>query len=523
MPSAEDLKSVERLLENLPPDKLQKLVKLPGMAGKLEGKWVPNPGPQTRAFHCEADELFYGGAAGGGKTELLLGLAVMSHKDSLILRRTNKEASRFIKRFSEIIGHKDGWNAQQSTFTLPDKHIEFGGCQLEEDKQKFKGDPHDLVAFDEIADFTETQYRFLIGWNRSAVKGQRCRVVVAGNPPTTPEGYWVERYWGAWLDEHHPNPAKEGELRWYTTIGGHDEEVDGPGPHMIDDMEVMAKSRTFIQAFFTDNPDLSDAGYGARLAAMPEEGGLRDAYFKGKFGIAVSDDEKQVIPTEWIRQAQERWLSEGYKGLSMTAIGIDPSGGGKDETVAAARYGTWYAPMITAKGEETVDGSAMAGMILHHRRDGCPIVIDVGGGYAGGMIVRFNDNGIAYHKFDATKSSMATAQGSGLKFANKRSEVWWKFREALDPDQEGGCPIALPPDSELRADLASVRLGELGPRGIILESKDKIRARIGRSPDKGDAVVICWSEGNKAAERRLSSLGRAPKVILGYSKLKRGR
>jgi hypothetical protein len=31
---------------------------------------LPNPGPQTRAFLCEADELFYGGEAGGGKTDL---------------------------------------------------------------------------------------------------------------------------------------------------------------------------------------------------------------------------------------------------------------------------------------------------------------------------------------------------------------------------------------------------------------------------------------------------------------------
>jgi hypothetical protein len=35
--------------------------------------WVPNPGPQTQAFLCEADELFYGGEAGGGKTDLGIG------------------------------------------------------------------------------------------------------------------------------------------------------------------------------------------------------------------------------------------------------------------------------------------------------------------------------------------------------------------------------------------------------------------------------------------------------------------
>src|SRR6476661_8501015 len=50
-------------------------------------------------------------------------------------------------------------------------------------------------------------------------------------------------------------------------------------------------------------------------------------------------------------------------------------------------------------------------------------------------------------------------------FANKRAEVWWKFREALDPDQPDGSAIALPPDPELRADLCSPtwKLGADGP------------------------------------------------------------
>ena len=49
--------------------------------------WVPNPGPQAQAFLCEADELFYGGEAGGGKTDLGIGLALSAHKRSLLLRR----------------------------------------------------------------------------------------------------------------------------------------------------------------------------------------------------------------------------------------------------------------------------------------------------------------------------------------------------------------------------------------------------------------------------------------------------
>lgn len=46
--------------------------------------WVPNPGPQTDAYICEADELFYGGQAGGGKTDLGLGLALTAHQRGLI-------------------------------------------------------------------------------------------------------------------------------------------------------------------------------------------------------------------------------------------------------------------------------------------------------------------------------------------------------------------------------------------------------------------------------------------------------
>ena len=71
------------------------------------------------------------------------------------------------------------------------------------------------------------------------------------------------KYWGAWLDPTHPHPAKDGELRWYTTIGGADREVDGPGPHLVDGAWVRARSRSFIRSRLADNPDLADNDYDA--------------------------------------------------------------------------------------------------------------------------------------------------------------------------------------------------------------------------------------------------------------------
>src|SRR5579871_6161671 len=54
---------------------------------KRRRAWRPLIGPQTLAYNSEADVLFYGGQAGGGKTDLLLGVAHTSHHRSIIFRR----------------------------------------------------------------------------------------------------------------------------------------------------------------------------------------------------------------------------------------------------------------------------------------------------------------------------------------------------------------------------------------------------------------------------------------------------
>jgi len=130
-------------------------------------------------------------------------------------------------------------------------------------------------------------------------------------------------------------------------------------------------------------------------------------------------------------------------------------------------------------------------------------------GYGGGVTIRLKDNGIEPVSFVASWESIEKKDGQ-LAVANKRAEVWWKFREALDPDQPDGSAIALPPDPELRANLCAPPW-KLGARGILLESKDgssgfgNLRQRLGRSPGKGDAVVMAWSEGNAAAVSRNNS------------------
>jgi hypothetical protein len=203
-------------------------------------------------------------------------------------------------------------------------------------------------------------------------------------------------------------------------------------------------------------------------------------------------------------------------------MAFDPAGGGRDSAELACRYGGWYAELVSTQGEETADGSKAAATIVMHRRDGAPIVVDVGGGYGGQVTMRLGDNQIDHLPFNGAGTSTGNSADGQLSFVNMRAEAWWKFRDALNPDQDGGSPIALPPDPEMRADLTAPTY-KITARGVQIESKQELRKRLGRSPGKGDAVVMCWSEGDRAIVRKLNRIERARNNTLRANQTEGGR
>lgn len=507
--------------------------------------WVPNPGPQTAAYFCDADELYYGGQAGGGKSDLAIGLALTAHRRSLILRRFNDDAKVLAERTMEVLGSRQGYNGQSQVLRVGDRLIEYGGCKDLEDRQRYKGDPHDLIEFDEIPDFLEAQYTFIIGWNRSADPNQRCRVLCTGNPPTTPEGLWVLKRWAAWLDPAHPKPAKESELRWYTTINGTDTEMDGPGPHDIGEKDehgqpklVLAKSRTFIRARLSDNPDLARTNYDAVLAGMPEE--LRAAYREGRFDAGLKDKPMQIIPTAWVRAAQERWTEKPPIGVPMCAMAVDCTGGGVDPMVIGWRHDAWFAPLVSIPGHEIpaeMAGRAAAGYVITYRRDGALMIVDMGGGYGGPLYEHLHDNidqnpdrQPLVKPYKGSEATPRRTHDQQWGFANVRTMALWRMRELLDPGQAGGSPAMLPPDQELLADLTAVTY-EIRRSTIHAEPKVDVCARLGRSTNKGDTVCMEWTDGPiastdiaiwEARQREMGTGGRAgarPQVQMGRKPL----
>lgn len=489
---------------------------------------IPNPGPQTDAYLSEADITLYGGQAGGGKTILELLLAINKHLRSIIFRRESAQTDGLEAEGKKLIGDSARFNGVDKEWTWPDgRSLKLAGMKEADDWMKYAGRERDLIEFDEAAEFLATQVRSLLAWNRGPV-GQRCRIVLASNPPRSDEGLWVIQWFAPWLDKSFPNPAIPGELRWVIFVGNEIIWKDGPGKTVIDKEEYTHYSLTFIPASLKDNPFRDTDEYRAKLQSLPEP--LRSQLLHGDFTAGVKDADKQLIPSVWIEAAQNRWTQRPPIGMAMTVMAFDPAGGGQDSAELAMRYGGWYAPMVSAQGEETADGSASAATIVKNRRDSCAVVVDKGGGYGGSVMMRLKDNSIEPVGFDGGVGSSAKTKDGQLSFANKRSEAWWKFREALDPDQEGGSAIALPPDPELRADLTAPRW-DLTARGIQVEPKvvtkdgkvvGGIRKRLGRSSGKGDAVVMCLSEGDRAVMRARSKLnGNQPKVVMGHTSRRR--
>lgn len=455
--------------------------------------WAPLPGPQFEAYYSQADELFYGGAAGGGKTDLLLGLALTAHRRSIIFRREYPQLRAIIERGNEIVGPRGTFNGQDHLWRLRrGGSIELGAVQYDGDVDKYQGRPHDLVAFDELPNFTEGQYRFLNGWKRTEVVGQRVRTACTGNPPASAEGRWVIAYWRPWLDPTHPRPAKPGELRWFAAVDGEDVERDGPEPFEHEDEIITPRSRTFIPSRVEDNPYYMRTGYRAQLQALPEP--LRSQMLYGDFSAGIEDNPWQVIPTAWVNEAMGRWQEKPPGPL--TCLGVDVARGGKDSTVLAARHKEWFAPLAVFPGAETPNGPAVAAQVVQALAGSqAPVHVDVIG--VGASVYDVLTGKVSAKAINFAERSHGMDRSGQLAFVNLRAEGYWRLREALDP--ASGAGLCLPVDTQLLADLCAPRW-EMRVGGIQIEDKEAIIKRLGRSPDRGDAVALTMVSGLSPAD-----------------------
>ena len=111
--------------------------------------WMPLPGPQTMAYKSQADVVGYGGSAGGGKSDLAIGKALMRHHEVLIMRREATQLKGILRRMEQILGSRDGYNGQDRRWSKAgprEVDIEFGSCPNLGDETKHQGNPHDFLC-----------------------------------------------------------------------------------------------------------------------------------------------------------------------------------------------------------------------------------------------------------------------------------------------------------------------------------------------------------------------------------------
>jgi len=319
-------------------DRVAERVRAPQDAETDAPRWLPYPGPQSQAYACTADVVGFGGAGGGGKTDLLVGKAFTKHHRAMLFRRQKTdELTNMVDRSRDIAPAGARLNETKLLWRgLPQGGvIGFGGLERPEDWKHYRGHGYDFFGFDEATEFLEQQVRSLMGWNRTTKAGQACQVILTFNPPTSAEGEWIIRFFAPWLDPHHPNPAEPGEHRFFAMIDGEEREVETGEPFAKGGELITPKSRTFYPARVQDNPTLVANGYVATLQGLPEP--LRSQVLYGDFTVGLDDDEWQVIPTRWVLAAQQRGQHGRRPEVLLTQLGIDVARGGRDRTVFARR------------------------------------------------------------------------------------------------------------------------------------------------------------------------------------------
>lgn len=488
--------------------------------------WRPLPGPQTVAYNSQADVIGFGGAAGGGKTDLACGKALTQHRVVQMFRREGTELNAIVDRMTEIVGHRDGLGGKPPVWRAPVpacRMIEFGSVPNLGDEKKYQGRAKDLLVIDEAANFLESQVRFLMGWVRSTEPGVKCQTLLTFNPPTSAEGRWVIRFFAPWIDRSFVGKrAAPGEVRYVGVVPGEngvsrDIWVDGPAQFVIVDGEpcyefdraryapqdiVTPQSRTFIPSRITDNPFLVGTGYMGVLQAMPEP--LRSQMLYGDFSAGMEDDAFQVIPTAWVERAMARWTDRSPKG-EMTSMGVDVARGGKDNTCIALKHGNWFDKLIRLPGKSTPDGQAIVGQVIAHRRNSAPVHVD-GIGVGASPVDLLREANVQTISVNVAEKSYYHGRAGNLSFANLRSELWWRMREALDPVNDIG--MALPNDPELLAELCAPKWRMSG-KTIYVQSREEIVEDIGRSPDAATAVILAlidtpneWKVRRASEERK---------------------
>lgn len=239
------------------------------------------------------------------------------------------------------------------------------------------------------------------------------------------------------------------------------------------------------------------------------------------FGEFPPSSFNTLISPEQVEEAMARQLAHNTYSFMQKRFGVDVAFQGDDMTFIGPRQGKMYFPGQKIRLDLTSKDycSQIASRYLEMANTFNPEVgyVDATGGYGQGVL-----EAIQHHGFYTVEGVHFSAKASVPRFYNKRTEMWWDFIKSVKDGAQ------LPPEyPELVTGLSSATY-TLKNGLFLLEPKDIMKVRLGRSPDVEDGYALTHAqpdcpasvEKNEIRAQRRESPKRQTYTNPAYSKTK---
>lgn len=244
-----------------------------------------------------------------------------------------------------------------------------------------------------------------------------------------------------------------------------------------------------------------------RKAEWGEDSPLWQAKVLGKFPSEGTDT---LIPLAWAEACMGLDLVERDqegKILGDKKLGADIARFGGDMTVLTTMVGKMVSEQEAVNKKDT-NWTVGRIKVLHRTNVFDAIGVD-DTGVGGGVTDSLEDASI-----DVDAMNFGASATDSDTFENLKAEIYWNLREAIKRTYEAvkaGKPqdgeISLPNDRLLVNQLCSIRYKFTRKGKIAIESKDDMKKRGQKSPDKADSLAICYSAGRMREIPRITIIG----------------
>lgn len=293
----------------------------------MKHSWTPQQGTQLKAITATwCEELFFGGARGGGKSDYLLGdfaqdvNVYKQHWHGIIFRKLYKELEELIKRSHEIFLPMGAiFKIQEKKWIFPNgATLRLAALEKDTDADKYQGHQYTFIGFDELPNWhNDVPYSKLKACLRSAAPVPHKRIRSSGNPGGAGQD---------WVKKRFVDPDPKGffpikDIKFININTGSQLELEEVDETIIEDPDwkKIESVRMFIPSKLQDNKILmeNDPFYIAKLA---QAGGVElvKAWLAGDWnaieGAYFDDFDKSkhvidnfIIPSHWYRIRAFDW------------------------------------------------------------------------------------------------------------------------------------------------------------------------------------------------------------------------